>query len=372
MTSTGSDAVVSPDLSTSAVGMSESPLARPDGDSPPANAEIGHGADEAALPDEPPTTSAPRKPIPRPAGVADDVTEEEIEEYSRIRCCVCGANIAPEEVAAHSRECVLEPAPNLRLQLDKWCIASVNMTPAEQRNFIHMRRTEELARVEELEARLAGRMTQLWWMSGRFGYIISSKWLRQWRSFVGLGQPTAESRERPPGPINNNDLFSLEGSIRTELREGVKYDYELMEQPVWDLLVQVYGGGPAILRYNTSGAPPALTDESGSFEGDWKDLRPDTGCGKVFDPYSACGFDGEIRDGFLWTCMGKGLLRSGSHFEGRVENGLPDGAGREVRVDGTILEGNFSKGVLHGQGRLTPPNGELQEGEWEQGELNGI
>ena len=120
------------------------------------------------------------------------LTAAEIEEYSRIKCCVCGERVKAEDVAEHSRRCVLEPAPNLRLQLDKWRIVSTSMTPSEQRAFLHMRRTEELAKVEEIEAALAQRMPQLWWMPGKFGYIIIPKWLRSWRSFVGVGKPTAE------------------------------------------------------------------------------------------------------------------------------------------------------------------------------------
>lgn len=301
-----------------------------------------------------------------------DLTEDEIEEYSRIKCCVCGERVSPEEVAEHSRRCVLAPAPNLRLQLDKWCIASANMTPSEQRTFLHMRRTEELAKVEELEASLAKRMTQLWWMSGRFGFIISSKWLRCWRSFVGVGRPNAETKDRPPAPINNTDLFEIDGSLRTGLQEGLQHDYQILEQPMWELFLQVYGGGPPILRYNASGVLPALSDHSVTFDGKWQDLRPDTGVGKVFDPYSGCGFDGEIRDGFLWNCTGKGLLQDGSHFEGQVTNGLPSGEGREVRPDGTVLEGTFLKGQLHGFARVVGPKGDVTEGEWEMGELQGI
>mmetsp|Transcript_46358 Transcript_46358/g.107063 ORF Transcript_46358/g.107063 Transcript_46358/m.107063 type:complete len:335 (-) Transcript_46358:215-1219(-) len=300
------------------------------------------------------------------------LTEEEIEEHSCIRCCVCGQRVRPEDVAEHSRHCVLEPAPNLRLQLDKWCIASASMTPAEQRAFLHMRRTEELARVEALEADLAQRPTQLWWMSGRFGYVISSKWLREWRSFVGVGRPSAETRDRPPSPINNMDLFELDGSLRRGLREGVQLDYHVLEQPMWDFFVQVYGGGPPILRYNASGVLPALSDQQASFEGEWRDLRPDTGNGRVFDPYSGCGFDGEIRDGFLWRCTGKGLLRNGSHFEGNVVDSLPDGRGREVKPSGMVCEGNFQQGKLHGFGRVTDTQGNIEEGEWDEGILTGI
>jgi len=308
----------------------------------------------------------------RDSGAQAPLTEDEIEEYSRIKCCVCGERVPAEEVAEHSRHCVLEPAPHLRLQLDKWCIASDNMTPAEQRTYVHMRRTEELARVEEIEAALSQRIPHLWWMSGKFGYIISSKWLREWRSFVGVGRPSAETKDRPPAPVNNRDLFGLDGELRRDLREGVQYDYHILEQPMWEFFVQVYGGGPPVLRYNASGVMPALSDQQASFEGEWKDLRPDTGHGKVFDPYSGCGFDGDLRGGFLHDCSGKGLLRNGSHFEGCAKCGLPEGSGREVRPDGTVLEGCFVQGKLHGHGRITDPNGVVEEGEWEDGVLSGI
>jgi len=300
------------------------------------------------------------------------LTDEEIEEYSRIKCYVCGQRVLPEDVQAHSRQCILEPAPNLRLELDKWCIAAVNMTVPEQRSFVQMRRTEELARVEQIEKKIASEMTKLWWMGGKFGFIISSRWLREWRSFVGVGRPCAETVVRPPGPINNNDLFELDGTLRVGLREGVQLDYHVLEPPLYEQYLQVYGGGPPILRYNTSGWMPTLNDQQAMFEGDWCDLRPDTGQGKVFDPYSGFGFDGEIRKGFLWSCSGKGLLRNGHHYEGQVDRGLPDGQGREVRPDGTVLEGTFRAGNLHGFGRSEDNQGCISEGEWENGVLMGI
>eukprot|EP00435_Cladocopium_sp_Y103_P054000 s848_g17.t1 len=302
----------------------------------------------------------------------DALTAAEIEEYSRIKCCVCGERVKAEDVAEHSRRCVLEPAPNLRLQLDKWRIVSTSMTPSEQRAFLHMRRTEELAKVEEIEATLAQRMPQLWWMPGKFGYIISSKWLRSWRSFVGVGKPTAETKDRPPAPIINSDLFEIDGTLRATLQEGIQHDYQILEQAMWEFFLQIYGGGPTILRYNPSGVLPGISDPSVTFEGKWRESRPDTGNGKVFDPYSGRGFDGEIQDGFLWNCTGKGLLKNGSHYEGQVVNGMPEGSGREVRPDGTVIEGTFQNGKLHGLGRVIDAHGMAQEGEWEDGELQGI
>jgi len=300
------------------------------------------------------------------------LSDEEIAEYSRIKCCVCGGYVLPEEVAEHSKLCVLEPVANLQLQLDKWFIASANLTRDEQRQLVELRRTEELILLEDLEARLADRMPQLWWMGGRFGYLISSRWLREWRSFVGLGRPMGLTRDRPPSPINNLALFDLGGTLRAGLEEGLQRDYYVVDQPIWDMFVQVYGGGPAILRYSPQGTAPIASDQEAVFEGEWRDMRPDTGHGRVFDASTGFGFDGELQGGFLWNCVGKGLLQSGSHFEGVVVDGLPDGKGREVCPDGTVLEGDFAQGCLHGSGRVTDPHGGVEEGEWEYGELLGI
>merc|ERR1719171_2726533 len=211
------------------------------------------------------------------------------------------------------------------------------MTSSDLRAYLQMRRTEELSRVEELEEQLARQMTPLWWMGGRFGFVVSAAWLREWRGFVGVGRQVAGTRDRPPGPINNNDLFGLDGTLRPGLREGIQQDYHVLEQPIWEVYYQIYGGGPTVIRYNSSGVLPALSDQPVTFEGDWRDRRPETGTGTMFDPYSGNGFDGEIRSGFLWEKSGKGLLRNGSHYEGQVSHGLPDGQGREVRPDGVVL-----------------------------------
>ena len=69
---------------------------------------------------------------------------------------------------------------------------------------------------------------------------------------------------------------------------------------------------------------------------------------------------------------GRGLLGSGSHYEGRVVNGLPEGHGCEVGPDGTVTEGFFKRGLLHGRGFILDPRGNCAEGEWEDGVLVGI
>jgi hypothetical protein len=211
-------------------------------------------------------------------------------------------------------------------------------------------------------------------MPGSFGCIVPSSWVRSWRSFVGVGRPMEATRDRPPGPLSTAELFELDGSVKLDLKEGLneEHGYHVLEWPIYELYVQLYGGGPVILRYNNSGALPTLSDTPMTFVGDWKDRHPFTGEGCVFDPYSGAGFDGQLLEGFLHNGRGKGLLRSGSHYEGAVVDGLPDGRGREVNPDGTICEGVFKDGTLHGEGSIRQPGKPPLEGVWERGELCGI
>lgn len=298
------------------------------------------------------------------------LTQQEIEEFSRIKCCVCDTFVAPDDIRSHSQNCVLAPAPNHLLQLDKWAIAAATMTEEEQRQFCQMRRKEERQRVEEIEQELL-RPTKLWWLPGAFAYIISSAWMRDWRAFVGVGH-SQRPRHRPPGPVNNSPLLGLEGTVRSNLKAGVLNDYVVIEQPLWEFYLLVYSGGPPILRYNPYGEQPDILDSAAEFEGDWKERRPTEGVGKVFDSIAGLGFDGVIRSGYLHSGWGKGLLASGSHYEGYCKDGVPHGQGREVLPDGTVYEGLFRNGKLHGVGFKRLPSRVSVEGRWVNGELCGI
>eukprot|EP00812_Abedinium_dasypus_P009590 NODE_3271_length_809_cov_220.773210.p1 GENE.NODE_3271_length_809_cov_220.773210~~NODE_3271_length_809_cov_220.773210.p1 ORF type:complete len:209 (-),score=48.69 NODE_3271_length_809_cov_220.773210:165-791(-) len=206
--------------------------------------------------------------------------------------------------------------------------------------------------------------------NGRFGFVINAQWLRQWHSFVGLGPKAAASEVRPPGPIDNTCLLDPDGAPHRGLRRGG--DYGVLDPPVWELYARLYGGGPALVRYSATSRSPDIDDVVVDFKGEWRHLRPDTGEGKVFDPSSGRGFDGALRGGCLWSGSGNGLLATGSHFEGCLQDGLPEGPGREVRPDGTAYEGTFVGGKLHGRGHCTGPDGRQMEGEWDCGELAGI
>ena len=78
---------------------------------------------------------------------AQEITQEEIEQYSRIKCTVCGNSIPNDEIDLHSRTCSLEAVPNHKIFVDKWSIACGSMTAEEQRTFLVMRRKEELHQV---------------------------------------------------------------------------------------------------------------------------------------------------------------------------------------------------------------------------------
>jgi len=308
-----------------------------------------------------------------PAGSSTDdppLTSEEIEEFSRIKCCVCDTFVAPEDITKHSKNCVVAPAPNHLLQLDKWSIAAATLTEEEQRQYLHLRRKEELTRIEDIENTLKT-PTKLWWLPGSFGYIISSRWMKDWRAFVGVGHAT-RPRQRPPGPISNSDLLGLEGQIRQGLKPGLLNDYVVIEQPLWEFYYLLYRGGPPILRYNANGQQVDLSDEPCTFDGDWKDRRPDDGKGKIFDSLTGQGFEGTIKDGYIYEGRGKGILANGSYYEGECECGNAHGRGREVAPDGTIYEGHFLDGKLHGHGIKRNPDRSFIDGEWIHGVLCGI
>ncbi|CEL97738.1 unnamed protein product [Vitrella brassicaformis CCMP3155] len=331
-----------------------------------------------------------------PSPATDGYSEEELERYSRVKCSVCGQRVELSDIDKHSRVCVVEPiwprdskgrgeegergegegagAPQ-RSKIDgqdKWSIAVAGMTSEERQIYLSMRRKEELKKAQDMERRCQ-ELRPLWWIGGCFGFVISARWLRLWRSFVGVGKMIEDVRDRPPGPISNLDLFELDGQLRTNLKEGIKDgDFHVLPQPLWEFYLMQYGGGPAIIRYSPSGNLPGLYDHEVSFTGDWKDWRPNSGSGRVFDPVTGLGFDGSIRDGFMWTAGGRGMLPEGSFYEGTVRRGVPEGRGVLCKPDGTTMEGSFVKGRLHGQGRVRYPRGRVIEGEWEYGELCGI
>ena len=81
-------------------------------------------------------------------------------------------------------------------------------------------------------------------------------------------------------------------------------------------------------------------------------------------------YQGEMRDG---RPNGDGRLeiRSGEMFEGQWSNGLLEGRGVRVDVDGNRYEGQFSAGVPNGEGRFLARTGEIFEGNFVNGLRQG-
>uniref|UniRef100_A0A0G4HAQ7 DUSP domain-containing protein n=1 Tax=Chromera velia CCMP2878 TaxID=1169474 RepID=A0A0G4HAQ7_9ALVE len=170
------------------------------------------------------------------------------------------------------------------------------------------------------------------------------------------------TEDRPPGPMRNSDLLDRHGRLRSNLREGLEGDFVVLPWSLWDFFSRRYGGGPCLIRFNADGRTPKVEDPECEFVGTWKECHPYTGEGRLWDPKSSLGFEGEIKNGYLWSCRGNGLLPSGDAFEGEVRNGLPQGTGRLTRPDGSALIGHFFDGKLDGWGVAVSACGEVREG----------
>ena len=123
--------------------------------------------------------------------------------------------------------------------------------------------------------------------SSHHWYIISSDWLYKWKCFVTnkiskavnpniLDEINQSINDRigilPPGPISNYTLFENDGIIadktlfginvsrnshlsnvntpQAEIREDlvVELDYKTIKKEVWKKFMNIYGGGPPIIR----------------------------------------------------------------------------------------------------------------------------
>ena len=56
------------------------------------------------------------------------------------------------------------------------------------------------------------------------------------------------------------------------------------------------------------------------------------------------------------------LFKDGTHYEGTVYNGLPDGLGIATQLDGTVYEGQWRAGLREGFGTETQTTNETYIG----------
>ena len=84
-----------------------------------------------------------------------------------------------------------------------------------------------------------------------FYFVISKPWLDAWKVFVLAGDfEDIEYPQPPPGPINNFDLLNpgTHNEIRADL--VIDQDYCVVSPGVWNVLHDIYGGGPVLQREN--------------------------------------------------------------------------------------------------------------------------
>ncbi|GAB5364690.1 hypothetical protein AAMO2058_000991400 [Amorphochlora amoebiformis] len=97
------------------------------------------------------------------------------------------------------------------------------------------RRRAEKQRIVSLEKQSARSGGDAW-------YLVSERWMREWREYI-LGMDDTPG----PGPISNSDLFEENSNT---LREGLHpaRHYRGIRGPVWFALIEIYGGGPEVIR----------------------------------------------------------------------------------------------------------------------------
>ena len=75
---------------------------------------------------------------------------------------------------------------------------------------------------------------------GEAWFLASAIWFDTWIHYVTFGG------EPGPGPVCNQPLAGEDDELRKLLEEN--NDYVLVHEPVWQQLVEIYGGGPFFKR----------------------------------------------------------------------------------------------------------------------------
>jgi hypothetical protein len=79
--------------------------------------------------------------------------------------------------------------------------------------------------------------------------IISKPWLEAWKKFGLAGKfEDIEYPFPPPGPINNFELLVPGSSSDIKPQLVLDQDYCVVSPGVWDVLHDIYGGGPLLQR----------------------------------------------------------------------------------------------------------------------------
>jgi len=81
-------------------------------------------------------------------------------------------------------------------------------------------------------------------------------------------------------------------------------------------------------------------------------------------------YEGGCKNG-LREGKGKLIYIDGKVYEGEWKTDLPDGKGKVTYTDGVVYDGYWKANKYHGKGTLTVPNGFVYEGEWKESQKDG-
>ena len=82
-------------------------------------------------------------------------------------------------------------------------------------------------------------------------FLIEIRWWRKFRSHIHFGLPeedTTPPSTEFPGPVDNKPLVRLDSAVKLRSSMFESMDFSVQSSSVWTLLMQWYGGGPAIPR----------------------------------------------------------------------------------------------------------------------------
>jgi len=101
------------------------------------------------------------------------------------------------------------------------------------KSVLRRRRKKEKKEIQLIDAQCKSSEDEPW-------YLISEKWLNNWRKFIN------DDDTSPPGEVTNSDLVDSNGVPFPNLRP--KKNYRAVTKEVWDYFINIYGGGPPVIR----------------------------------------------------------------------------------------------------------------------------
>ncbi len=83
-------------------------------------------------------------------------------------------------------------------------------------------------------------------IEGQTWFLVATRWYNQWEEYVQLNSLRRGEPGPHPGPIDNSPILAVDGSLMPYARE--RTDFVIRSEAIWNKLLSLYGGGPAIPR----------------------------------------------------------------------------------------------------------------------------